>query len=168
MNVRGHEGDAWKGEVADPEMPEHLERVIRQDWVNRKYITFCEREEKLTPQARTFAAGLEFLQTNREQDNWYLQIETFDQTPRAVFHAETTEGPLQLRLGRPALRLAELCAGDRGSGCRGVPALPTDPGQLNPIEDVAVEARMIGMLKEALAAHEAPPEQYQRLGLSGP
>ena len=36
------------------------------------------QEEKLTPQARTFAAGLEFLETNHEQDNWYLQIETFD------------------------------------------------------------------------------------------
>ena len=35
-------------------------------------------EEKLTPQAQTFAAGLEFLETNRDQDNWYLQIETFD------------------------------------------------------------------------------------------
>ena len=74
VNVRGQERDAWKGEVADPEMPEHLGRVIRQDWVNRKYM----QEEKLTPQARTFAAGLEFLETNHEQDNWYLQIETFD------------------------------------------------------------------------------------------
>ena len=74
VNVRGQEGDAWKDEVADPEIPEHLGRIARQRWVNRKYM----QEEKLTPQAQTFAAGLEFLQTNREQDNWYLQIETFD------------------------------------------------------------------------------------------
>ena len=74
VNVRGQEGDAWKGEVADPEIPEHLGRIARQDWVNRKYM----QEERLTPQAQTFAAGLEFLETNREQDNWYLQIETFD------------------------------------------------------------------------------------------
>ena len=46
--------------------------------------------------------------------------------------------------------------------------LATDPGQLNPIEDEAVEARMVGLLKEALAAHQTPPEQYRRLGLSGP
>ena len=74
VNVRGQEGDAWKGEVADPEIPEHLGRIARQDWVNRKYM----QEERLTPQAQTFAAGLEFLETNRDQDNWYLQIETFD------------------------------------------------------------------------------------------
>ena len=74
VNVRGQEGDAWKGEVADPETPEHLGRIARQDWINRKYMP----EEKLTPQAQTFAAGLEFLETNRDQDNWYLQIETFD------------------------------------------------------------------------------------------
>ncbi len=74
VNVRGQEGDAWKGEVADPETPEHLGRIARQDWINRKYM----QEEKLTPQAQTFAAGLEFLETNRDQDNWYLQIETFD------------------------------------------------------------------------------------------
>ena len=72
--MRGQEGDAWKGEVADPETPEHLGRSARQDWINRKYMP----EEKLTPQAQTFAAGLEFLETNRDQDNWYLQIETFD------------------------------------------------------------------------------------------
>ena len=74
VNVRGHEGDAWKGEVADPELPEHLGRIARQDWINRKYM----QREELTPQARTFAEGLEFLKTNHAEDNWYLQIETFD------------------------------------------------------------------------------------------
>ena len=74
INVRGQEGDAWKGEVKDPESPEHLGRVARQDLINRKYM----QKEELTPQARTFASGLEFLETNHDQDNWYLQIETFD------------------------------------------------------------------------------------------
>ena len=74
VNVRGQEGDAWKGEVKDPELPEHLGRVTRQDWINRKYM----QEEALTPQARTFAEGIEFLETNCDEDNWYLQIETFD------------------------------------------------------------------------------------------
>ncbi|GJM71929.1 hypothetical protein HMSSN036_41450 [Paenibacillus macerans] len=43
--IRGQEGDPWKGEVADPEMPDMLgmqHDLVRQDWVNRKYI----REEK--------------------------------------------------------------------------------------------------------------------------
>ena len=75
VNVRGQEGDTWKGEVADPELPaDHHGRVIRQDFVNRKYM----QEEALTPQARTFREGLEFLETNADEDNWFLQIETFD------------------------------------------------------------------------------------------
>ena len=74
VNVRGQEGDAWKGEVRDPDIPEHLGRANRQDQINRKYM----QEEARTPQARTFAEGLEFLETNHEEDNWYLQIETFD------------------------------------------------------------------------------------------
>lgn len=74
VNVRGQEGDTWKGEVKDPDWIEHLGRVNRQDQINRKYM----QKEELTPQARTFAEGLEFLETNHDQDNWFLQIETFD------------------------------------------------------------------------------------------
>ncbi len=46
----------------------------QQDWVNRQYIT----EEKDFPQAKTFKAGLDFLDTNASADNWFLTIETFD------------------------------------------------------------------------------------------
>ena len=74
VNVRGQEGDLWKGQVADPEVPEHLGRLARPFLVNRQYM----QEEHLTPQAQTFAEGLEFLETNHTEDNWYLQIETFD------------------------------------------------------------------------------------------
>jgi arylsulfatase A-like enzyme len=78
-NVRGQEGDPWKGQVADPEIPEVLScregsPLWRQDWVNRGYL---DSEENM-PQAQTFAKGLEFMQTNADQDNWFLQIETFD------------------------------------------------------------------------------------------
>lgn len=76
---RGHEGDAWKGHVADPEMPEGVINTRpgptwRQDWVNRQYMT----EENQQPQAKTFKAGLEFIEKNVSEDNWFLQIETFD------------------------------------------------------------------------------------------
>ena len=74
VNVRGQEGDAWKGEVKDPDWIEHLGRVNRQDQINRKYM----QTEELTPQARTFAEGQEFLENNWQEDNWFLQIETFD------------------------------------------------------------------------------------------
>ena len=71
---RGQEGDLWKGEVRDPEMPDHLGNALRHDIVNRKYM---DREE-LQPQANTFKNGLEFMRTNQDADNWFLHIETFD------------------------------------------------------------------------------------------
>ncbi|MBO0744982.1 MAG: sulfatase [Candidatus Dormibacteraeota bacterium] len=77
---RGQEGDLWKGQVDDPEVPDDLKRVrnrhsYRQDWVNRKYLT----DEADHPQTRTFDAGLEFLRTNHDASRpWFLQIETFD------------------------------------------------------------------------------------------
>jgi len=78
--VRGHEGDAWKGEVKDPDIPSHVKTMRegtftwRQDWVNRKYM----RKEEDQPQARTFKKGIEFIKTNCSEDNWFIQIETFD------------------------------------------------------------------------------------------
>jgi len=75
---RGQEGDPWKGEVKDPEIPEALGRragpLWREDWVNRKYL----KQEKLQPQYKTFEMGLEFMRTNKDADNWFLHIETFD------------------------------------------------------------------------------------------
>ncbi|RII17871.1 Choline-sulfatase [Streptomyces sp. YIM 130001] len=75
---RGQEGDPWKGRLAEPDIPEaaKLQRndLWRQDWVNRGHL---EREED-HPQTRTFEAGLEFIETNHAQDDWFLQIETFD------------------------------------------------------------------------------------------
>lgn len=82
---RGQEGDAWKGEAAEIdfsrlddeayEFRKTFQRdLLRHDEINRKYI----REEEDMPQSRTFAAGLEFIRTNRDEDNWFLDIETFD------------------------------------------------------------------------------------------
>ncbi|WP_157247118.1 sulfatase [Nonomuraea typhae] len=75
---RGQEGDAWKGQVADPEIPDDLKTmrhaVYRQDWVNRQHMDTEERH----PQTRTFDAGLEFVRANAAQDRWFVQIETFD------------------------------------------------------------------------------------------
>jgi len=72
--VRGQEGDHWKGQVRDPEHPQDIGRGWRQDWVNRQYM----QKEEQTCQARTFSLGLEFIQKNHEEDDWFLQIETFD------------------------------------------------------------------------------------------
>jgi arylsulfatase A-like enzyme len=77
-NVRGQEGDFWKGQVKDPDIPPTLTArsgaTWRQDWVNRGYL---DAEEK-QPQHQTFELGLDFIRTNHAEDNWFLQIETFD------------------------------------------------------------------------------------------
>jgi len=78
--ARGQEGDPWKGEVKDPDIPEHVPSMRegtnpwRQDWVNRKYMS----SEEDHPQAKTFHQGMEFIRTNSREDNWFLHIETFD------------------------------------------------------------------------------------------
>ena len=46
--------------------------------------------------------------------------------------------------------------------------LSADPGQTNPLDDAAAEARMVALLEDALRANLAPPEQHQRLGLAMP
>ncbi|AEQ51281.1 sulfatase [Pelagibacterium halotolerans] len=75
---RGQEGDPWKGQVADPEIPETLSwrtgEVWRQDWINRRHF----EKTGLSSQTQTVDAGLEFIDTNRADDNWLLQIECFD------------------------------------------------------------------------------------------
>jgi arylsulfatase A-like enzyme len=77
--ARGQEGDPWKGSVKDPQIPETLSGpklgdLWRQDWVNREYL---DTEDK-QPLAVTFNRGLEFIERNRDQDRWFLQIEAFD------------------------------------------------------------------------------------------
>jgi arylsulfatase A-like enzyme len=82
---RGQEGDPWKAIIGDFEVPESLngrDDWGRQDWVNRKY-TSTEEEQ---PQTKTFEAGLHFIETNHEADNWFLHIETFD--PHEPFYSQ--------------------------------------------------------------------------------
>ncbi len=82
---RGQEGDFCIGDrrmvelvgklgasVQNPQIGAQLSH--QQDAVNRTYQT----TEALMPQARTFADGMAFLEDNKDTDNWFLQIETFD------------------------------------------------------------------------------------------
>lgn len=72
---RGQEGDPWKGVVDEPQGPGGFQGGMRrQDRINRRNMP----TEADHSQTRTFDAGLEFLQTNVDADNWMLQIETFD------------------------------------------------------------------------------------------
>lgn len=76
--IRGQQGDPWKGEVADPPSANDLRvnrlGTWRQDQINRKYMA----ELAAHPQVRTFDAAEEFIRTNRFQDRWMIQVETFD------------------------------------------------------------------------------------------
>lgn len=84
--VRGQEGDAWKAQAALPVIPKSVSRrsgtLWNHDWINRQYM---QTEEDM-PQVHTFANGLGFIETNREQDNWFLQIEAFD--PHEPFYSQ--------------------------------------------------------------------------------
>lgn len=75
--ARGQEGDPWKGEVADPEVPEHFGYSVRQDWINRKYW----QDESEMSQTKVFNNGVEFIGKNQDQNNWFLQLECFDPHP---------------------------------------------------------------------------------------
>ncbi|MEX0775057.1 MAG: sulfatase [Phycisphaeraceae bacterium] len=76
--ARGQEGDPWIGQVRDPAIPPATAGRDtprwRQDWVNRAHM----RREEQQPQPKTFASGIDFIRRNHDQDNWFLQIETFD------------------------------------------------------------------------------------------
>ena len=97
--ARGQEGDPWMADLRPLEMPPDPvgRAVFRQDQVNRKHMP---REED-HPQAQTFRLGMEFLRRNSEQDNWFLQLETFDphepyfspQRFKDLYPADAFDGP---------------------------------------------------------------------------
>jgi arylsulfatase A-like enzyme len=90
--IRGQEGDPWKAMVQP-----HWER-LREKYHERQFSTqrrnyqaqniknreFIKQEEDF-PSVQVFKAGMEFLENNRDADNWIVQIETFD--PHEPFHA---------------------------------------------------------------------------------
>jgi len=78
--IRGQEGDPVIGQVKEPEYPEmeyprlyNLDR-FRQDFINREAV----KDESDFTQSKVFKGGIEFIETNKDQDNWFLQIEEFD------------------------------------------------------------------------------------------
>lgn len=84
--IRGQEGDCWKGNLDSSIQPETVifDRnpmmlsfkmpMYRQDAVNRRYRAV----EEQGCQTEVFDRGIEFIETNKYADNWFLQIESFD------------------------------------------------------------------------------------------
>ncbi|MCA9428940.1 MAG: sulfatase-like hydrolase/transferase, partial [Candidatus Omnitrophica bacterium] len=75
---RGREGDPWKGNLKDsipiaPNLNDRDPKWWRQEYVNRSYMPEVDDHN----QTKTFNAGLEFVRTNADCDNWFLHLETF-------------------------------------------------------------------------------------------
>ncbi|MCH3917263.1 MAG: sulfatase [Spirochaetia bacterium] len=76
--IRGQEGDAWAGTAKDFTGNKYGKR---QDSFNR----LLEAEEKDHSHVRCFEKGRQFLYDNKDNDNWFLQLEYFD--PHEPFFA---------------------------------------------------------------------------------
>jgi len=90
--IRGQERDPWKAMVQPPwerlrEKYHPLQFNDRRRSLHYHHIVNREsiREERDFPSVKCFDAGLEFLESNRDAEDWVLQIETFD--PHEPFFA---------------------------------------------------------------------------------
>jgi len=90
--IRGQESDPWKVLLTSPieriqEKYHHSQNNLNDKqnpynyMINREFI----KEEEDFPSVQCFKKGFEFLDINRNADNWLLQIETFD--PHEPFFA---------------------------------------------------------------------------------
>lgn len=106
--IRGQEGDPWKAFVQPPwdrlREKYHPSQVADQgrNKFSRRIVNheFIKAEEDF-PSHKCFESAFEFLDINREADNWVLQLETFDPHEPFIapdrFHGEYTseyEGPI--------------------------------------------------------------------------
>ena len=96
---RGQEGDNWKADLSvryerrsvfrsrqkmmdeDPQAAKAYNIMFSHDQMNRNWM---DREER-TSQSVTFSYGKDFIERNHGEDNWFLQIETFD--PHEPFYS---------------------------------------------------------------------------------
>ncbi|KXT59925.1 Choline-sulfatase BUT NOT [Streptococcus oralis] len=74
---RGQEGDPWVSRIKDPEwMPEqYYGKLRRQYQANRE--KWYENED-LYPTPRTFKSACEWLELNKDEDDFFIQVEVFD------------------------------------------------------------------------------------------
>ena len=77
--IRGQEGDPYIGDVNAMKGYDKINNTAGEfktamDRLNRTYMP---REEDM-PQVKTFKKGMEFIDRNKDADNWFLQLECFD------------------------------------------------------------------------------------------
>ncbi len=91
--IRGQEGDKWKVlpeliksnievQNEDAKYFNSTNELHKHDHVNRKFLN---SEEKM-PMVSTFQKGLEFIEANNKEEQWFLQIECFD--PHEPFYTQ--------------------------------------------------------------------------------
>jgi arylsulfatase A-like enzyme len=114
--VRGQEGDPWKAMVQphwerlrelyhERQFTTERRKYFSQNIINREFI----KEEKDFPSVQCFAHGFDFLDRNRDADDWMLQIETFD--PHEPFYAPARfKAPFDTGWTGPIRRSARNCA----------------------------------------------------------
>jgi len=97
----------------------------------------------------------------------YTHMPAHMRTPFSLEELRAVElaDPFPFTKGCPTMRTP-----GRGWGCRHAFRtmlfdIGADPRQEHPLDDPAVEARMVRLLVQCMRANHAPAEQYQRLGL---
>lgn len=71
---RGQESDPWVSRVIPAEVPEHYGRFRAQYELNRKKFT----SESEYPTPKTFESACQWLDDNRNADNFFMTVEVFD------------------------------------------------------------------------------------------
>lgn len=74
---RGQEGDPWVSHIKDPEwMPEQYYGKLRKQYQANR-VKWYENEEEY-PTSRTFKSACEWLEVNKDEDDFFIQVEVFD------------------------------------------------------------------------------------------
>lgn len=74
---RGQEGDPWVSKIKDPEwMPEDFYGRLRKQYQQNRVKWYEDEDQYPTP--RTFKSACDWLDDNKDEDNFFLQVEVFD------------------------------------------------------------------------------------------
>ena len=77
--IRGQEGDPVHGDVHAMRGYDKVNNTAAEFKMAMDKVNRTERAgEEDMPQIRTFASGLQFIEKNHAEDQWYLQLECFD------------------------------------------------------------------------------------------
>lgn len=74
---RGQEGDPWVSRIKDPEwMPEQYYGKLRRQYQANREKWYEDEEQYPTP--RTFRSACEWLELNKDEEDFFIQVEVFD------------------------------------------------------------------------------------------